>query len=118
LFIGRQEKEYEMTLKRTLQSICLLTVHPNTITSVVLQVTLPYYPAILMQHLRRGDRRRVVVRRGHHLGCGWQAGGQGLRGGAVEEMGRWRWEAGGRREEATHFRNIYVLDAMLRTSEK
>ncbi|KAL6638651.1 hypothetical protein ACP70R_023762 [Stipagrostis hirtigluma subsp. patula] len=36
--IGRQEKEYEMTLKRTLQSICLLTVHPNTTTSVVLQV--------------------------------------------------------------------------------
>ncbi|KAM0928692.1 hypothetical protein ACQ4PT_002638 [Festuca glaucescens] len=35
---GRQEKEYEMTLKRTLQSICLLTVHPNTTTSVVLQV--------------------------------------------------------------------------------
>jgi exosome complex component RRP46 len=27
-----------MTLKRTLQSICLLTVHPNTTTSVVLQV--------------------------------------------------------------------------------
>uniref|UniRef100_A0A453MLF2 Exoribonuclease phosphorolytic domain-containing protein n=1 Tax=Aegilops tauschii subsp. strangulata TaxID=200361 RepID=A0A453MLF2_AEGTS len=36
--IGRQEKEYEMTLKRTLQSICLLTVHPNTTTSVILQV--------------------------------------------------------------------------------
>ncbi|KAL6909358.1 hypothetical protein ACP4OV_001639 [Aristida adscensionis] len=36
--IGRQEKEYEMTVKRTLQSICLLTVHPNTTTSVVLQV--------------------------------------------------------------------------------
>uniref|UniRef100_A0A804P5Y8 Exoribonuclease phosphorolytic domain-containing protein n=1 Tax=Zea mays TaxID=4577 RepID=A0A804P5Y8_MAIZE len=35
--IGRQEREYEMTLKRTLQSICLLTVHPNTTTSVVLQ---------------------------------------------------------------------------------
>lgn len=35
---GRQEKEYEMTLKRTLQSICLLTVHPNTTTSVILQV--------------------------------------------------------------------------------
>uniref|UniRef100_A0ACD5WGF2 Uncharacterized protein n=1 Tax=Avena sativa TaxID=4498 RepID=A0ACD5WGF2_AVESA len=27
-----------MTLKRTLQSICLLTVHPNTTTSVILQV--------------------------------------------------------------------------------
>ncbi|XP_044946069.1 exosome complex exonuclease RRP46 homolog [Hordeum vulgare subsp. vulgare] len=36
--IGRQEKEYEMTLKRTLQSICLLTVHPNTTTSIILQV--------------------------------------------------------------------------------
>ncbi|CAL4920186.1 unnamed protein product [Urochloa decumbens] len=36
--IGRQEKEYEMTLKRTLQSICMLNVHPNTTTSVVLQV--------------------------------------------------------------------------------
>ncbi|XP_066380105.1 exosome complex exonuclease RRP46 homolog [Miscanthus floridulus] len=36
--IGRQEREYETTLKRTLQSICLLTVHPNTTTSVVLQV--------------------------------------------------------------------------------
>jgi hypothetical protein len=30
-----------MTLKRTLQSICLLTVHPNTTTSVILQVRLP-----------------------------------------------------------------------------
>jgi len=30
-----------MTLKRTLQSICMLTVHPNTTTSVVLQVMLP-----------------------------------------------------------------------------
>ncbi|WVZ61342.1 hypothetical protein U9M48_011238 [Paspalum notatum var. saurae] len=35
--LGRREKEYEMTLKRTLQSICLLTVHPNTTTSVVIQ---------------------------------------------------------------------------------
>ncbi|KQK12026.1 exosome complex exonuclease RRP46 homolog [Brachypodium distachyon] len=35
---GKQEKGYEMTLKRTLQSICLLTVHPNTTTSVILQV--------------------------------------------------------------------------------
>jgi exosome complex component RRP46 len=41
LLAGRQEKEYEMTLKRTLQSICLLTVHPNTTTSVILQVRLP-----------------------------------------------------------------------------
>ncbi|XP_072987791.1 exosome complex exonuclease RRP46 homolog isoform X2 [Typha latifolia] len=36
--IGQQEKEYEMILKRTLQSICLLTINPNTITSVILQV--------------------------------------------------------------------------------
>ncbi|AQK87141.1 Exosome complex exonuclease RRP46-like protein [Zea mays] len=37
VFAGRQEREYEMTLKRMLQSICLLTVHANTTTSVVLQ---------------------------------------------------------------------------------
>jgi hypothetical protein len=36
----------------------------------------------------------------------------------VEEMVRWRREAGGRRKEVTHFRNIYVLDAMSRTSDK
>ncbi|KAL6006127.1 hypothetical protein ACLOJK_040173 [Asimina triloba] len=36
--IGNSEKECEMILKRTLQSICLLTVHPNTTTSVILQV--------------------------------------------------------------------------------
>uniref|UniRef100_A0A1D1YW18 Exosome complex exonuclease RRP46 homolog n=1 Tax=Anthurium amnicola TaxID=1678845 RepID=A0A1D1YW18_9ARAE len=36
--IGKTEKEYEMILRRTLQSICLLTVHPNTTTSVILQV--------------------------------------------------------------------------------
>nr|CAD1845034.1 unnamed protein product [Ananas comosus var. bracteatus] len=36
--IGKQEKEYEMILKRTLQSICLLTSHPNTTTSVIVQV--------------------------------------------------------------------------------
>lgn len=36
--IGKQEKEYEMVLKRTLQSICLLTIHPNTTTSVIVQV--------------------------------------------------------------------------------
>ncbi|KAF6143852.1 hypothetical protein GIB67_009833 [Kingdonia uniflora] len=34
----KEEKEYEMILKRTLQSICLLTVNPNTTTSVILQV--------------------------------------------------------------------------------
>ncbi|CAL5374270.1 unnamed protein product [Camellia sinensis] len=32
--IGKPEKEYEMILKRTSQSICLLTVNSNTTTSV------------------------------------------------------------------------------------
>ncbi|KAG6528845.1 hypothetical protein ZIOFF_011037 [Zingiber officinale] len=36
--IGKVEKEYEMILKRTLQSVCLLTIHPNTTTSVIVQV--------------------------------------------------------------------------------
>ncbi|XP_077210857.1 ribosomal protein S5 domain 2-like superfamily protein [Tasmannia lanceolata] len=36
--IGKSEKEYEMILRRTLQSICILTIHPNTTTSVILQV--------------------------------------------------------------------------------
>ncbi|XP_028113963.1 exosome complex exonuclease RRP46 homolog isoform X3 [Camellia sinensis] len=36
--IGKPEKEYEMILKRTLQSICLLTINPNTTTSVIVQV--------------------------------------------------------------------------------
>ncbi|KAF3335483.1 exosome complex exonuclease RRP46 [Carex littledalei] len=36
--IGKQEREYEMILKRTLQSICLLNVHPNTTTSIIVQV--------------------------------------------------------------------------------
>ncbi|XP_058074244.1 exosome complex exonuclease RRP46 homolog [Magnolia sinica] len=36
--IGNAEREYEMILKRTLHSICLLTIHPNTTTSVILQV--------------------------------------------------------------------------------
>ncbi|WOL05594.1 exosome complex exonuclease [Canna indica] len=36
--IGKLEKEYEMVLKRTLQSICLLTIHPNTTTSIIVQV--------------------------------------------------------------------------------
>ncbi|MFS7909084.1 putative ribosomal protein S5 domain 2-type [Helianthus anomalus] len=35
---GKQEREYEMVLKKTLQSICLLNVHPNTTTSIVIQV--------------------------------------------------------------------------------
>ncbi|KAJ3678727.1 hypothetical protein LUZ60_002530 [Juncus effusus] len=36
--IGKQEREYEMILKRTLQSICLVNIHPNTTTSVIVQV--------------------------------------------------------------------------------
>ncbi|XVF35447.1 hypothetical protein REPUB_Repub18cG0146800 [Reevesia pubescens] len=36
--IGKHEKEYEMILKRTLQSICILTVNPNTTTSIIIQV--------------------------------------------------------------------------------
>ncbi|KAL5558678.1 hypothetical protein UlMin_034889 [Ulmus minor] len=35
---GKLEKEYEMVLKRTLQSICILTINPNTTTSVIIQV--------------------------------------------------------------------------------
>jgi hypothetical protein len=48
VFAGRQEREYEMTLKRTLQSICLLTVHPNTTTSVVLQVMFAWLAAAML----------------------------------------------------------------------
>ncbi|XP_031479946.1 exosome complex exonuclease RRP46 homolog isoform X2 [Nymphaea colorata] len=36
--IGKAEKECEMILMRTLRSICLLNVHPNTTTSVIIQV--------------------------------------------------------------------------------
>ncbi|KAL1834630.1 hypothetical protein ACET3Z_004281 [Daucus carota] len=36
--IGKAEKEYEMILKRTVQSICLLNVNPNTTTSIIIQV--------------------------------------------------------------------------------
>ncbi|KAK6140912.1 hypothetical protein DH2020_025340 [Rehmannia glutinosa] len=36
--IGKPEKEFEMILKRTLQNICLLNVHPNTTTSIIVQV--------------------------------------------------------------------------------
>ncbi|EEF45839.1 Exosome complex exonuclease RRP46, putative [Ricinus communis] len=36
--IGKVEKEYEMILKRTLQTICVLTINPNTTTSVIVQV--------------------------------------------------------------------------------
>ncbi|KAJ0082149.1 hypothetical protein Patl1_12002 [Pistacia atlantica] len=36
--IGKLEKEYEMILKRTVQSICILTVNQNTTTSIIIQV--------------------------------------------------------------------------------
>ncbi|KAJ4708070.1 Exosome complex exonuclease RRP46-like [Melia azedarach] len=36
--IGKAEKEFEMILKRTLQSICILTINPNTTTSIIIQV--------------------------------------------------------------------------------
>uniref|UniRef100_M0ZYW9 Peptidase S8 and S53, subtilisin, kexin, sedolisin; 3 exoribonuclease n=1 Tax=Solanum tuberosum TaxID=4113 RepID=M0ZYW9_SOLTU len=35
--IGKEEKEYEMILKKTVQSICVLNVHPNTTTSIIIQ---------------------------------------------------------------------------------
>ncbi|CAM8962725.1 unnamed protein product [Rhodiola kirilowii] len=35
---GKNVKEYEMILKRTLQSICVLNVYPNTTTSIIVQV--------------------------------------------------------------------------------
>jgi exosome complex component RRP46 len=48
VFAGRQDREYEMTLKRTLQSICLLTVHANATTSVVLQVMFAWLVATML----------------------------------------------------------------------
>ncbi|CAN0825528.1 Exosome complex exonuclease RRP46 homolog [Linum grandiflorum] len=36
--IGKAEKECEMIMKKTLQSICLLTINPNTTTSIIVQV--------------------------------------------------------------------------------
>ncbi|WZZ45349.1 hypothetical protein YC2023_041608 [Brassica napus] len=39
--IGKAEKEFEMILKKTIQSICVLTVNPNTTTSVIIQVSMP-----------------------------------------------------------------------------
>ena len=32
------EREYEMIVKRTLESICVLTINPNTTTSTIVQV--------------------------------------------------------------------------------
>lgn len=39
-YAGKPEKEYEMILKRTLKSICLLNVNPNTTISIIIQVRL------------------------------------------------------------------------------
>ncbi|KAK7275587.1 hypothetical protein RIF29_16706 [Crotalaria pallida] len=36
--IGKVEREYELILKRTLESICIRTINPNTTTSVIVQV--------------------------------------------------------------------------------
>lgn len=38
--LGKLEKESEMILKKTLESICLRSIYPNTTTSVIIQVTL------------------------------------------------------------------------------
>ncbi|XP_047327261.1 exosome complex exonuclease RRP46 homolog [Impatiens glandulifera] len=35
---GKAEKEYEMMLERTVRSICVLNVNPNTTTSIIVQV--------------------------------------------------------------------------------
>ncbi|CAN1148949.1 Exosome complex exonuclease RRP46 homolog [Linum perenne] len=35
---GKEGKECEMIMKKTLQSICLLTINPNTTTSIIVQV--------------------------------------------------------------------------------
>ncbi|CAN1148943.1 Exosome complex exonuclease RRP46 homolog [Linum perenne] len=37
--IGKEGKECEMIMKKTLQSICLLTINPNTTTSIIVQVS-------------------------------------------------------------------------------
>ncbi|CAL5192363.1 unnamed protein product [Lathyrus oleraceus] len=36
--VGQAEREYEMILKKTLESICIRTIYPNTTTSVIVQV--------------------------------------------------------------------------------
>ncbi|KAF7826034.1 exosome complex exonuclease RRP46-like protein [Senna tora] len=35
--IGKLEKESEMTLKKTLESICIRSIYPNTTTSIIIQ---------------------------------------------------------------------------------
>lgn len=36
-----------MILKRTLQSICILTTNPNTTTSIIVQVSLTFFPFLM-----------------------------------------------------------------------
>ncbi|KAI4355049.1 hypothetical protein L6164_003863 [Bauhinia variegata] len=36
--IGKPEREYEMLLKKTLESICIRSIYPNTTTSIIVQV--------------------------------------------------------------------------------
>ncbi|KAL9298090.1 hypothetical protein ACSQ67_023986 [Phaseolus vulgaris] len=37
--IGKVEKEYEMLLKKTLESICIRTIYPNTTTTVIVRAS-------------------------------------------------------------------------------
>ncbi|KAL9315028.1 hypothetical protein ACSQ67_016029 [Phaseolus vulgaris] len=37
--IGKVEKEYEMILKKTFESICIRTIYPNTTTTVIVQAS-------------------------------------------------------------------------------
>ncbi|KAL8139259.1 hypothetical protein V2J09_005280 [Rumex salicifolius] len=41
--IGKLEKECEMILKKTLQSICILTINPNTTTSIIIQGKVSFF---------------------------------------------------------------------------
>lgn len=48
--IGQVDREYEMILKKTLESICIRTIYPNTTTSVIVQVSfsLPWVWSFLL----------------------------------------------------------------------
>ncbi|PNX87880.1 exosome complex exonuclease rrp46, partial [Trifolium pratense] len=37
--IGQADREYEMILKKTFESICIRTIYPNTTTSIVVQAS-------------------------------------------------------------------------------
>ncbi|RYR67290.1 hypothetical protein Ahy_A03g013610 isoform F [Arachis hypogaea] len=43
--IGKAEREYEMILKRTLESICIRSIYPNTTTSVIVQACFSLNPS-------------------------------------------------------------------------